>query len=302
MRARACISTLVTLVALGHAAVAAGQAGGSYAMTIDHGKPIALSSLDFGESNAGNGPGPGKKFSPVTVTVGSGAEAVGSIVSGCIENKVFHLVEATFTNAQGQVQFEVQFKNAVVSSLTLPAVDTSSTPPADMTWVFTVESELVGPPSTSAAPPSVKMTLPRMWHSNMQRLSAARAGKFSLKIQSIDTTGVLTASPFMIARLAQGGPLGKANYTPLTLTVDAGKAADFTNWLQGRKRVTEGNLAYNRKTDSGQEEAILLLLRHLSIKSCDFVGSAGSAPFYKVVLDFDEVAVSTSATPVGRTL
>ena len=289
--------SLFGLLAAGHAVGAAGQAGGTYSMTLDHGKPVALTSLDFGESNAGNGGGPGK-FSPVTVTVATGAEAVGSIISTCAENHFFREIHATYKDAQGQLQFEVTFRNVNVSSVTLPAVDKTSTPPADMTWVFTVQSEDVyTPPATGTSAPG-KTSLTRVWHTLLQRPSAAPSGKFSLKIHDIDTTGVLTVSPFVITRLAHAVAGGRAKYEPITLTVSVGKATDFTNWLSSRKVVPRGKLAYNRRSDTGQEEAIVLFLMHPSIKSCDFVGNSGAAPYYKVQIGFDEVGASTSSTPV----
>src|SRR5580693_2205036 len=133
-----------------HAGALRQGSGGSYTMSIDKGAPITLTSLDFGETNASSA-GAKVKFSPVTVTTATGTEAVGEVFNACLTNKVFHQIVAVYKNAQGAPQFQVVFRNVVVESLTLPAVDKSSTPPGDMTWVFAAGGESIEPPSTGTA-------------------------------------------------------------------------------------------------------------------------------------------------------
>ena len=295
---------MVSCLATSHSAVAAAQAsGGSYMLTIDGGKPITLTSLDFGESNASTGGGAGKaKFSPVTVTTATGAEALSMLMTACFAGRHFTTVVATYKDAQGKAQFEVDFKMVYVSSVTLPAVDKASSPPGDMAWMFFVGAEEIKTQSQTGGTAGAQVggkpiMLSRLWRGSLTRPGVAPSGKFGFTLNGVDTSGVLMVSPFVISSPAEGSSgagAGKVTFSPLNLTVDATKAADFTKWFSSGRVVSGGVLTYNRKDDAGQQESIALDLKLLFIKSCNFAGNAGSAPVYHVQLTYGGLAVKTT--------
>ena len=289
-------------IALAPQAVTARQAtGGSYSMTIDGGKPIALTSLDFGESNASTSRSGGKaKLSPVTVTTATGVEAMVRVISACLTGSHFNEVVATYKNAQGQVQFEVDFRMVFVSSITLPAVDKTASPPADMTWVLVVGTEEIKSASPAGGKPGAlagasPAVLQRVWRSNVMRPAAAPTGKFSLTLAGLDTSGVLTVSPFVLNTPIDAGTgrssAGKVTLSPINLTVDGTKAQEFNTLCSTAKVVPNGTLVYNRRNDAGQQESLELDLKLLIAKSCNLAGNAGSAPVLNVQFAYDRFSV-----------
>lgn len=270
-------------------------------MTLDGGAPIALTSLDFSESNGsaeGGGVAGKAHFSPVTVTTAAGAEAIVTLFRVGLTNQRFNLVVATYKNAQGQAQFEVDFKMVGLTSITLPTVDKLTTPVGDMTWILSASSVQIKTPSAST-PASASKQL-QQWRGSMTRPTAAPSGKFGFTLIGVDTSGVLSISPLVLTvprDVASGVSTGRAVFSPLNLTVDATKAGDFTTWLATGRSVSSGVLTYNRRTDAGRLESIELDLTSLFIKSCTFAGNAGSVPVFNVQLNYGGLAVKTVAAP-----
>ena len=303
------LGSLFGLLAVAPAAMAAGQTGGTYSLTLDGGAPIALASLDFGETSVVNGANGSIPLSPVTITTVAGAEAIPQLVSHCVTHVFYHSMTATYANAQGQAQFVVKFSESIVSSISLPAADKTSSPRGAITLVFGVQHETVEPPPPPSNAPGAAQN-PTQAHFNrlpaMQKLWRAQilkpagappGGKFSFTIAGADTSGVLTVSPFTLTTSGYGGSSGIVTIAPMVLTVDATKAASFVAFQAQNPVIPKAVLTYNLQDDSGRNDVMTITLTQLRVPSCVFTGTNGSAPFYTVQLTFKKLTIQGSNGP-----
>ena len=288
---------------------------GTYTLAFDHGKPITLTSLSFGDpgvSAFGTAP---DAATQLIVTTQTGVDPLPAIVRTCATGGHFGKVVATFTNLLGHVEYTVELKKVSVVSVLLPGVDTASKRPDDLAWTLSAAEEHfnyqqmkeAGAGLSDANRKRLARAHDRMqalmwqqvkgqqWHAPANVVAAPPRGLYSLAIGDMNTSGVLAIGPLAVEQDAGESGKDKPSFVPIGLTVDAARAADFVGAIKNGKRLATAVLTYYRMTEDGAEAEIRIVLKAVTIKPEAAGEEAGAKSTVTILLDFEGLDVRVSA-------
>jgi hypothetical protein len=280
---------LATVILASAVLSSARQTGGSYTLSLDGTTSFPISSIDFGETNgvdSSTGSSTGKtNLSPVTITASAATSQLYGLFAACISGQRYTTISATYFDAGGHAQFTVTFKPAIVSSYTFPAVDKTNSPLGDITFQLSVGAEQYTTPSNSTTNGVTRISnanrtaggtviISRVWRSVVQPLPPA-AGKFSLTIPAVNTSGVQTIQSITAKNAVSSSGLGsgKASITQFSVTVTAAMAGDFIAKSQNHTVVPTVTLVLNRNNASGGNLPLTLTFKNVLFSGYNLAGN-----------------------------
>ncbi|MHB8635318.1 MAG: hypothetical protein ACYC96_02480 [Fimbriimonadaceae bacterium] len=269
------VGLLLCVVAQAHAQ----SAGGTYALTVDGGKPVNVTSLAFGDPQVDAFGTTSSEPSELTVTTATGFAAFAAAARACTTGRRFKSAAVTYTNALGHVEYTLELKNVSVVSVLLPEVGVGTKKPNDLTWTLSAggqhfDYELMKAPRSGLSPANRKrlerahdrmavLLFNRIkgnpWEAPPTTAEAVPALLFSLVIDGLKLSGVRTIGPISVERDS-----GRVALTPLVVTINASSAAELE--AGNAARPASATLKYYRLDPSGNEVGLRLRLKNVSFK------------------------------------